>query len=193
MTDTTMFKLIREDFQGVKDSVNTLSGKISGMESTVNGVKETLDRHETAIKETREAQLSCKAAGGWDVLNREIKIAREKQNGYRGRIRDELKDLREDQTGQQDVPVVEAKQTNGSMVWGFFKTFGPWIVAGLVILGIWLGSGGDAAKTQQIIRSLQTIGARVEKIEKSKTEPVRVPVPVSSERFSEEVVFRDPP
>ena len=136
MTETEILKLIRKDFEGVTTSVNNLSGKVSGMESTVSGVKETLDRHEKTITKTREDQLSCKAAGGWVALNQEMKRNREKQNGYQGDIREELNELRDDQTGQHDVPVVVAveKRSNVLVILGLVKAMAPWVAIEMAVM-----------------------------------------------------------
>ena len=191
MTDTDMLKLLRGDFQGVTTSVNNLSGEVAGMKSTLKGVDDTLKEHKTSIKETREAQLQCKASGGWAALNREVKDVKRKQSDYQGRIRDEIKDLRDEPTGQFDVPTapVIAAKTNGNMVWGFLKTFGPWLVAAAICFGAYLGSGGDEEKTIQVLRNLREIGLKVERIEKNNAEPVRVPVPVTASAcYSEEIL-----
>lgn len=190
MTETEMLKLLRGDFKDVTTSVNKLSGEVSGMKSTLNGVDDTLKEHGASIKETREAQLRCKASGGWDVLNREMKQVKKKQSDYRIHIESKMDDLREDQTGQTDVhripPVVT--KTNGAMIAGFFRAFGPWLVAALIGIGVYLGSGGDEEKTIQVLRNLREIGLKVEKIERTKTEPIHVPVPVSAECISDEAL-----
>jgi len=191
MTETEILKLLRDDFKGVTTSVNNLSGEVAGMKSTLKGVDDTLKEHKTAIKETREAQLRCKASGGWENLNREMKDVKRKQSDYRVHVESEIKYLREDATGQFDVPIapIVAAKTNGGMVAGFFKTFGPWIVAGLIGLGAYLGSGGDEEKTMQVLRNLREIGLKVEKIEQNHTEPVRIPVPVTASAcYSEEML-----
>ncbi|MEA3225153.1 MAG: hypothetical protein U9Q07_04320 [Planctomycetota bacterium] len=180
MTDTDMLELLRGDFKGVEKSVNNLSGKMVGVETAIQKIDKSLDDHNDRITETREAQLRCEAAGGWKGINREMRDVKAAQ--------------REDATGQTDVPqavVIEKVQTNSNIIWGAFKTFGPWIALVLVLLGVWLGSGGDKEKTRQwskVLNNLHKINLKVEKIEKNKTEPVHVPVPVSSECISEEVL-----
>lgn len=190
MAETDMLKLLRGDFREVKISVKEMTGEVAGMKSTLKGVNDTLKEHRADIKKTREDQLECDAKTGWVALNREMKQNREKQSAYQGHIREELNGLRGDQTGQTDVhripPVIT--KTNGAMIAGFFKAFGPWIIAGLIGLGVYLGSGGDEEKTLQMLRNLREIGLKVERIEKNHTEPVRVPVPVSVECISDEVL-----
>jgi len=191
MTETDMLELLRGDFKDVTTSVTEMTKEVAGMKSTLKGVDDTLKEHKTAIKETREAQLRCKASGGWENLNREMKDVKRKQSDYRVHVESEIKDLREDATGQFDVPVasIVAAKTNGSMVWGFFKTFGPWLVAAAICFGVYLGSGGDEEKTIQVLRNLREIGLKVERIEKNNAEPVRVPMPVTASAcYSEEMI-----
>jgi len=193
MTETKILELLRGDFKEVKTSVTVMTKEVAGMKSTLKGVNDTLKEHRADIKKTREDQLGCAAKAGWVALKQEIKQDRDKQTAYKGRVRGELQELRGDQTGQTDVPpqamaAVVTPKTSGTMVAGAFKTFGPWIVAALIGLGVYLGSGGDEAKTLQVLRNLREIGLKVEQIEKNNAEPVRVPVPVTaSDLYSEEL------
>ena len=199
MTETEILKQIQRDFKGVQKeskavtlSVNNLTNEITGLKVTVTGVEKTLEKHDARITETREGQLL--ATSGLGVVDREMKQVHITAQKDRDHINDELKELRGDQTGQTDVPVlpVAAVKTNSAMVWGFLKTLGPWMVAAAILFGVYLGSGGDAKETLQLLQTfnhnLREIGLKVEQIEKSKTEPVRVPVPVSSECYSEEAI-----
>lgn len=193
MTETKILELLRDDFKGVTASVNNLTGEVAGMKSDLNGVNDTLKEHRAAIKETREDQLSCKAAGGWGALNREMKSAKNRIRDDRVYIESKMDDLREDQTGQVDVHALPAeKRFNGSLPWPIIKTLGPLLLAvflGILGLGFYLGSGGDEEKTLQVLRNLREIGLKVEKIEKNKAEPVRVPVPVTAaDLYSEEII-----
>lgn len=187
MTDTNMLQLLRDDFKGVELSVNELSVKVAGVESTLRNVDSTLKEHRDDIKETRKDQLECSAKAGWITLNREMKEVRKKQSAYRIHVESEMKEMREDVTGQFDIPVVPStdnKQTNGTMLAGFFKTFGPWIAAFLIGLGVYLGSGGDEEKTIHILKNLQEISLKVAEIEKNNTPNS---IPVVPEYVSEEL------
>ena len=160
------------------------------MKSTMVSVKETLDRHETAIKETHDAQLSCVAAGGWGRINQEMKQVHIRAQKDRDSVEDKLKELRGEQTGQFDVPMVprhaiEAK-TNGNMVMGFLKTFGPWIAVILFGLGMIIGNGGDGEETLKVLREF---GFRLGKVETKRAETIHVPVPITlSDAYSEEIL-----
>jgi len=128
------------------------------------------------------------------VANRDIKQIKGTAKDDRDHVDSEIKDLREDQTGQTDVPpqaiaAVVAPKTNAAMVMGALKTFGPWMVAAAILFGVYLGSGGDEEKALQVMRKFQQeIFWKVDKIEKAHAAPIHVPVPVSSECISEEVV-----
>ncbi len=194
MTESEILKQIQSDFRGVQKeskaitlSVNGLSGEISGMKVAVVNIEKTMDKHDKRITETREGQLL--ATSGLDVVNREMKQVHRTAQKDRDHVDSEFKDLRDDQTGQQDVPAmpVEAK-TNGGIVKGLFKRYGHWVFFALFALGVYFGAGGDEEKTLQVLQNLREIGRKVEQIEKNKTEPVRVPVPVTaSDLYSEEM------
>ena len=200
MTETEILKQIQSDFKGVQDdskkvttSVNTLTNEITGLKVAVVNIEKTLDNHDKRITETREAGLL--ATQGVKVVDRDIKQIKITVKDDRAHVDSEFKDLREDQTGQTDVPpqaiaAAVVPKTNGAMVMGALKTFGPWMVAAAIFIGAYLGSGGDKEKALQVLQNqmLQEIGLRVERIEKNKTEPVRVPVPVTaSDLYSEEI------
>lgn len=158
---------LKEDFKSatekITDSVNGLSGEISGMKSTMVGVEKILDRHEDDIKETRGKQVET--ATKISVLNRAMFNTK----------------------GNQTAPVAFEDKTNGAIIKKLFSRYGHWMIIALLAIGFYFGSGGDEEKTLQVLRNLREIGIKVEKIEKIKTEPIRVPVPVSEECVSEDI------
>jgi len=82
--------------------------------------------------------------------------------------------------------VAVEKRSNVLAILGLIKALAPWVAmvaALLFFLGVFTGSGGDKEATLKV---LEEFGFRLGKIEANRAEPVHVPVPVSSERFSEE-------
>ncbi len=75
--------------------------------------------------------------------------------------------------------------TNGSTFKRLFSQYKYYIALVLLGCGFWLGSRGDTEGTIRMLGpmsdALIQMGLRVSQIEKNKTEPVFIPVPVSSE------------
>jgi len=169
---------LKEEFKTVTKSVNNLNVTIGGVEKTLVSVNDTLNEHRDDIKDLRRDQLNCSARSGWKGLGREMGEVKDAQKDDRDWMDKELRELRGETTGQFDVPPValpapvEPVRTNGAIIGGFFKSFGPWIVMGLICLGVYLGSGGDEEKTLQVLQNLREIGLKVEQIEKMQAMPV---------------------
>lgn len=179
MTDTEILEQIQEDFRGVQDdskrvtdSVNNLTSEISGMKVAVVNVEKTLDKHDERIIETREGQLL--ATRDVEVLNRE------------------MRDAKKAIANPGTAPVVLEDKTNGAILKKLFGRYKYWIVVIFLLIGFYIGSGGDEEKTlefsSQVLKGLQKIDVKVEKIKQMKTEPIRVPVPVTaSDMYLEEI------
>lgn len=162
---------LKKEFRGVTKSVNDLGRNIAGQCKQLKGIEKTLDKHDKRITKTREGQLL--ATHGVEVLNRE------------------MRDAKKAIANPGTTPVALEDRTNGAILRKLLGRYKYWIAAiSLLAVGFYLGSGGDEEKTlkfsSQVFQSLQEIGLKVEKIEQIKTEPIRVPVPVSVEYVSEE-------
>ena len=191
MPDDKILELIREDFQTVTKSVNTMTGQLGGVEKTLVSVNDTLNEHRDDIKDLRRDQLNCSARSGWKGLGREMGEVKDTQKDDRDWMDKELRELRGETTGQFDVPPValpapvEPVRTNGAIIGGFFKSFGPWIMLALIGLGVSIGNGGDMKETLKVLNQFATqlteIAGKVEQIEKMEAIPMLVPAPVSSE------------
>lgn len=155
---------LKEDFKSatekITDSVNGLTGEISGLKSTMIGVEKILDRHEDDIKETREKQVETTTK--ISVLNRAI-------------------------FNTKAAPVAFEDKTNGAIIKKLFGRYWQLVACALLMIGFYLGSRGDTEGMSRIFTGIAQIDQRVEKIEKIKTEPIRVPVPVSEECVSEDM------
>lgn len=161
-------KELRVSTSKITDSVNDLGVQIGSLDTSIRNVEKTLDKHDERITENRDGQLL--ATRGVEVLNRET--------------RDAKKAIAKKMTANPGTaPIAFEDKTNKTVLKNLFKSYGHYLLIALFMLGYYLGSGGDKEET---LRFSSQVLRRLDKIEQIKTEPIRVPVPVSSECISEE-------
>jgi len=147
-------------------------------------VKHLGTAHEQVAKEVKEIalnQASCVARTGQDGVNARLKKLEKKISDDRIEVKSELDKYREDQTENIDEVALKAAKLatkNGGRNWlALAARAVPWIVMGLIGLGVWLGSGGDEEKVIQVLQNVREIGLKVEQMERET--PKVVPLPVT--------------
>lgn len=147
-------------------------------------VKHLGEAHKEVAKQVKEValnQASCVARTGAEGVNARIKKLEKKTSEDRIDVKSELDKYREDHTGNVDEVALRAARLatgNGSKGWMTLAARAvPWLIMGLIGLGVWLGSGGDEDRVLQVLQNVREIGIKVEQLEQEV--PTVVPLPVT--------------
>lgn len=138
---------INASIRVLADSVNDHKVKIAEsvaiLSTKVDNLKESQDRLAGKVDTVATNQAACEARNGFVGVNARLKRLEKKSSDDRIHVESELKNIRDDATGQTDVianraALLAASRSDGA---GFLRTFGPWIAKGLLILGLGIGGG----------------------------------------------------
>lgn len=199
---------INASIRVLADSVNDHKVKIAEsvaiLSTKVDNLKESQDRLAGKVDTVATNQAACEARNGFVGVNARLKRLEKKSSDDRIHVESELKNIRDDATGQTDVianraALLAASRSDGA---GFLRTFGPWIAKGLLILGLGIGGGlvarigtedtnSDRAKIANTVRYAVELSRELEKkidtLNDNKTADDEPAEPTSTKRHEEEV------
>jgi hypothetical protein len=159
----------------VVKSVTTLRGEVRHLGDAHHEVA-------TQVKEIALNQASCAARTGQEGVNARLKKLEKKISDDKIEVKSELDKYREDHTGNIDEVALKAARLatgDGHRDWGALAARAvPWLIMGLIGLGVWLGSGGDEERVKQVLNNVREIGIKVEKLERE--------IPPSTEEWETE-------
>lgn len=173
---------IKEALDALSSSVNQhrieLAEKMSVLTTEVKYLQTNYLEVNRKVSKIREEQLACPARNHDRGTESRLKSLEEhkhkKPSDPKINVAEVLAEFhrdREDQTGRVDeialaaARAAQSEASKGNTLLVLAKNFGPWIAALLVVLGAYLGSGGDEERVLKVLKSVQAINAKVEALE----------------------------
>ena len=144
-----------------------LGEKIATLTANVGTLQTSHEANAGKLDEVLRLELSCPARAGWDGLGRELGEVKKKISENRISVDSELRFMRGDATGAQEIGGRRWTDTRGTL----FRTIAlkalPYVLLACIALGAYLVSGGDTEATARALRAVSDAVARVDsKIEK---------------------------
>lgn len=164
--------------------------KVTALQGDVRHLSDSHGELASQVKEVSTNQASCPARTGEPGVNARLKKLEKKISDDRIEVKSELDKYREDQTGNVEEAALRAARLatdSGGRNWSALAARAvPWLIMGLIGLGVYLGSGGDEERVLQVLQNVREIGLKVEKLEHET--PRFVPLPITpAECESEEI------
>jgi len=183
MTDHDLAIALSDLTKSVTDHREAISGKIATLTANVGSLQTSHDTNAKKLDEVLRLELSCPARAGHDGQNARLK---QLELGEKIRVESELRQARDEITGQQDVMQRRVGERNFSETPSgrFFKFVTPYIWKGLLVFGIAVGgtvvarcTGEDPVVTANALRAVTDLvtktAANVEEV-KVKVDEVAV-------------------
>jgi outer membrane murein-binding lipoprotein Lpp len=196
---------IRVLAESVNDHKVKIAESVAVLSTKVDNLKESQDRLAGKVDTVATNQAACEARNGFVGQNARLKRLEKKSSDDRIHVESELRNIRDDATGQTDVAAARiaalTSEAESGSRW-FVKTVGPMFMKGLLILGIGIGGGlvarigtedtnADRAKIASTVRYAVELSRELEKkidiLNDNKAADDEPAEPASTKRVDEEV------